>query len=65
MTFRALPSLEAKPYQLTIEVEYEDPSANAYQSSETLAVEVNQELRADTSVPQVTPRCSPSASRVR
>ncbi len=55
MNFRALPSLEAKPYQLVIAVEYEDPSANAYSSSETLAIEVNQELRADASTPQVTP----------
>ncbi|SHJ19169.1 hypothetical protein SAMN02745244_01931 [Tessaracoccus bendigoensis DSM 12906] len=55
MTFRALPSLEAKPYQLTIAVEYEDALANAYESTETLAIEVNQELRADASIPQVTP----------
>ncbi len=55
MTFRALPSLEAKPYPLTIAIEYEDTKANAYQSSETLAIEVNQELRADASVPQLTP----------
>ncbi|AQP46611.1 hypothetical protein BW730_02745 [Tessaracoccus aquimaris] len=55
MNFRALPSLEAKPYQLVIAVEYEDPAANAYSSSETLAIEVNQELRADASTPQVTP----------
>lgn len=55
MTFRALPSLEAKPYQLTIAIEYEDAVANAYSSTETLAIEVNQELRADASVPQLTP----------
>lgn len=55
MTFRALPSLEAKPYPLTIALEYEDTQANAYQSSETLAIEVNQELRAAASTPQLLP----------
>lgn len=55
MTFRALPSLEAKPYTLTISLDYEDSKINSYQSSETLAIEVNQELRADASAPQLTP----------
>lgn len=55
MTFRALPSLEAKPYTLTISIDYEYSKINSYQSSETLAIEVNQELRADASAPQLTP----------
>ncbi|MFT3888515.1 MAG: hypothetical protein QM713_10185 [Arachnia sp.] len=55
LTFRALPSLEAKPYMLTISLEYEDKDNNAYTSSETVAIEVTQELRASASTPQLMP----------
>lgn len=55
MSFHSLASLEEKPYQMTLTVEYEDSDANAYQSQETVAVEVKQGVRADTSVPQVMP----------
>lgn len=55
MTFRALPSLEAKPYAMTISIEYEDSKANAYTSSENVAIEVTQELRASASSPQLLP----------
>lgn len=55
MSFHSLASLEEKPYQMTLTVEYEDSDANAYQSQETVAVQVKQGVRADTSVPQVMP----------
>lgn len=55
MTFRALPSLEAKPYSMTISLEYEDSKANAYTSTENVAIEVTQELRASASSPQLLP----------
>ena len=55
MTFRALPSLEAKPYAMTISIEYEDSKANAYTSTENVAIEVTQELRASASSPQLLP----------
>lgn len=55
MAFHSLPSLEEKPYQLTLTVEYEDAVANAYQSQETVSVQVKQGIRADTSAPQVIP----------
>lgn len=54
-TYRALPSLEAKPYVLTINLEYEDKDFNAYSSSETVAVQVTQEARAAASTPQLMP----------
>ncbi len=56
MSFRALPALEAKPYPLTITVEYEDGNANPFTATETLAIEVNQELRVDSSMPSVVPQ---------
>ncbi len=55
LPFRALPSLEAKPYMLTISLEYEDKDFNAYTSSETVAVQVTQEVRAAASAPQLVP----------
>ncbi|MEO7589087.1 MAG: hypothetical protein ABIS84_13800 [Arachnia sp.] len=55
MAFHSLPSLEEKPYQMTLLVEYEDTVANAYQSQEMVSVAVNQGIRADTSAPQVIP----------
>lgn len=56
MSFRALPALEAKPYPLTITVEYEDGNANPFSATETLAIEVNQELRVDSSLPTIVPQ---------
>lgn len=55
MSFHSLPSLEERPYQMTLNIEYEDTDANPYQSQETVAVPVTQSVRADTSVPQVVP----------
>ncbi|MGV8846117.1 COG1361 S-layer family protein [Tessaracoccus sp.] len=55
MAFHSLPSLEEKPYQLTLLVEYEDAVANSYQSQEMVSVQVKQGIRADTSAPQVMP----------
>ncbi len=55
MAFHSLPSLEEKPYQLTLSVEYEDAVANSYQSQEMVSVQVKQGIRADTSAPQVIP----------
>lgn len=55
MAFHSLPSLEEKPYQMTLTVEYEDAVANAYQSTEMVSVQVKQGIRADTSAPQVMP----------
>ena len=55
LLFRALPSLDPKPYQVTISLEYEDSQANAYTSSEDVAVVVTQETRASASAPQLMP----------
>lgn len=55
MTLRTLPSLEEKPYGLTLQIEYEDALANPYQSTEQVAIPVGQTVRADTSTPQVMP----------
>ncbi len=55
MAFHSLPSLEERPYQLQLMVEYEDAVANAYQSQEMVSVPVKQSVRADTSAPQVMP----------
>ncbi len=55
MAFHSLASLEEKPYQLTLLVEYEDAVANSYQSQEMVSVQVKQGIRADTSAPQVMP----------
>ncbi|MGO1384975.1 MAG: hypothetical protein ACTHU1_09320 [Arachnia sp.] len=55
MTFHSLPSLEERPYQMQLSVEYEDAVANAYSSQESVSVSVKQKVRADTSVPQVVP----------
>lgn len=55
MSFHSLASLEERPYQMTLIVEYEDAAANAYQSQETVAVQVKQGIRADTSAPQAMP----------
>ncbi len=55
MAFHSLPSLEERPYQLQLSVEYEDAVANPYSSQETVSVSVKQKVRADTSAPQVVP----------
>jgi len=52
---RTLPSLEQRPYALTLRVEYEDAKANPYQASEQVAIPVTQAVRVDTSSPQVMP----------
>lgn len=55
MDFRSLPSVEARPYQMTLTVEYEDSDFNQLQSQETVSVVFEQESRADTSSFQVIP----------
>lgn len=55
MSFHSLTSLEERPYQLQLSVEYEDAVANAYSSQEMVSVSVKQKVRADTSAPQVAP----------
>lgn len=55
MNFHSLPSLEEKPYQLTISIEYEDSQANAYSAQETVSIQVKQNIRADASAPQLLP----------
>ena len=55
MSFHSLPSLEERPYQLQLTVEYEDAVPNAYQSQEMVSVSVKQPVRADTSVPEIMP----------
>ena len=40
---------------MTISIEYEDSKANAYTSTENVAIEVTQELRASASSPQLLP----------
>ncbi len=55
MSFHSLSSLEERPYQMQLSVEYEDAVANAYSSQEMVSVSVKQKVRADTSVPQVVP----------
>lgn len=55
MNFHSLPSLEERPYQMVISVEYEDTLANAYSTQETVSIPVKQSIRADSSVPQLSP----------
>ncbi len=55
MDFRSLPTVEARPYQMTLTVEYEDSDFNQLQSQETVSVVFEQESRADTSSFQVIP----------
>ncbi|MGJ3509363.1 COG1361 S-layer family protein [Enemella sp. A6] len=55
MTFRSLPSLEEKPYQFTLNLEYEDRENNPFSSTETVSVMVTQKARADASAPQLVP----------
>ena len=55
MDFRSLPTVEARPYQMTLTVEYEDSDFNQLQSQEVVSVIFEQESRADTSSFQVIP----------
>lgn len=56
LEFRALPTLEERPYQLTLRIEYEDASSNQTLSAEeTIAVVVRQKARAETGAMQVLP----------
>ena len=55
MTLRTLPTLEERPYALTLQVEYEDANAMPYESSEKVAIPVSQPVRVDASDPQVLP----------
>lgn len=55
MAFRSLPTLEERPYPMTIAIEYEDTQANAYTSTENVAVLIKQNSRATTTTPQVMP----------
>lgn len=55
MNFYSLPSLEERPYQLMIGIEYEDAAANPYSAQESVAIQVKQNIRADASVPQLSP----------
>lgn len=56
LEFRALPTLEERPYQLTLRIDYED-SANfqALTAEENIAVVVRQKQRAETSAIQALP----------
>lgn len=56
MAFQTLPTMEERPYEMTLTVEYEDTQFNAYQTQETVAVVVKQNVRADTTTPQVNPQ---------
>ncbi len=56
LTFRALPTLEDRPYQLTLRVEYEDSSNHQqFTAEETIAVVVRQKARPETGAFQVVP----------
>lgn len=55
MAFHSLPSLEEKPYRLTLTIDYEDAAANPFTSTETVSIQVRQNIRADASVPQLMP----------
>lgn len=55
MTLRSMPTLEEKPYSLSLRIEYEDAQANAFESTEQVAIIVRQTVRADTSTAQVMP----------
>ena len=55
MAFHSLPSLEEKPYRLTLTIDYEDAAANPFTSIETVSIQVRQNIRADASVPQLMP----------
>ncbi|QOR47458.1 hypothetical protein INS90_09455 [Trueperella pecoris] len=55
MYYTSLPTLEDKPYPLTLTIDYEDGDFTALSATETVAVMVSQPARVDTSAPQVMP----------
>ncbi|EPH03351.1 hypothetical protein HMPREF1531_01410 [Propionibacterium sp. oral taxon 192 str. F0372] len=56
LEYRALPTLEERPYQLTVRLEYENGADRSpVTAEETIAVVVKQPSRADTSTLKVTP----------
>lgn len=56
LDFRALPNLEERPYQMSVNIEYEDSSSfQALTSEESIAVVVRQKPRASTSDIQAAP----------
>lgn len=55
ITFSTLPSLENRPYAITMTIEYEDAQANSYTTTETISVPISQPTRADTSSFTVSP----------
>lgn len=55
VNFTTLPTLENRPYAVTMTIEYEDASANAYSTTETISVPVAQPTRADTSTLSTSP----------
>lgn len=55
MDFRTMASIEEGPHPLTLTIEYEDADFNQLQSTETVAIIVEQETRADTGAVQVLP----------
>lgn len=56
LEFRALPTLEERPYQLTLNIEYEDNSNyQALTATESIAVVVRQHARAETGTLQAMP----------
>lgn len=56
LEFRALPTLEERPYQLSLSIEYEDNSTyQALSAEETVAILVKQRVRAETSGLEVVP----------
>ncbi len=55
LIFRTLPSLENRPYSMTMQIDYEDTEANAFSTTETISVNIQQPSRADTSSFTVSP----------
>lgn len=55
VNFTTLPTLENRPYAITMTIEYEDASANSYTTTETISVPVAQPTRAETSTITVNP----------
>lgn len=56
LDFRALPNLEERPYQMSVNIEYEDSSSfQALTAEESIAVVVRQKARATTSDIQAAP----------
>ena len=55
MSFKSLPTLENRPYAMTLTVDYEDAEAHAFSITDTVSVNVTQPTRADTSTFTVSP----------